>query len=140
MKRTEGRLFEGSPHWCAWIAHLLVQPVLRLDGLKMDACSSFIAAPPSRRGRPPMNLTDEQRTERRRTQWAERYQRVKKQKEEEEATRRDSNTDIQRTLRHSPSHSNTPLAAHQPLDSGSQVSGAVHGLALRQKSDDSKVR
>jgi hypothetical protein len=50
------------------------------------------------------------------------------------------NTDVQRTLRHSPSHSNTPLAADQPLDSGSQVSGAVHGLALRQKSDDSEVR
>jgi hypothetical protein len=87
-----------------------------------------------------MNLTDEQRTERRRIQWAARYQRVKKQKEEEEASRRDSNTDVQRTLRHSPSHSNTPLAADQPLDPGSQVSGAVHGLALRQKSDDSEVR
>ncbi|PVH72307.1 hypothetical protein DL98DRAFT_596156 [Cadophora sp. DSE1049] len=88
-----------------------------------------------------MNLTNEQRTERRRIQWAARYQRVKKQEEEEEeATRRDSNTDVQRTLRHSPSHGNTPLAADQPLDSGSQVSGAVHGLALRQKPDDGEVR
>lgn len=97
----------------------------------MNAWSCFIAAPPSRRGRPPINLPDEEKRKRRQIQRAERYQRVKEQKEE--------NSDAERVSRNNSPRSNTHHATSQPLGFDSRISGAIHGLDLHQKSDKSVV-
>jgi hypothetical protein len=102
----------------------------------MSAWPSFTPAPASRRGRPRLNLTEEERSDRRRAQRKEN----RRLKREGETTNAASNSDVQRSRRHGSLHSNTPPAADQPLDPSSQVYGAVHGLALRQKSDESEVR
>jgi hypothetical protein len=86
-----------------------------------------------------MNLTEEQKIERRRRQGVERYQCLKKQREED-AGRKETDTDVQCTIQHVPAYGNTPFDANKDHISDSSIPGAIHGLALRQKSDESELR
>jgi hypothetical protein len=82
-----------------------------------------------------MNLTDEQKAERRRLQWAERYQRIKKEKE---ATTGGGKSDAERSTRHPSAGSSRGTNNGQPLNLSRERS--VHRLAMRERPDESGVR